>query len=125
VIVVVSGARVLKSDAPIRKALDLIQERQVLLMHGAAEGADKLAASYGHERGWTVIGFPAAWDIYDKAAGPIRNAEMLLEALKTSKRSGRELRLYAFPVTKSGGTRNCIAIARTFRIATTVVEVTP
>lgn len=123
-IVIVSGARTLKDRTPIERVLERI-EGQVAFYHGGAEGADTLAKEYALLRGWTVYDWPANWDLYGKAAGPIRNAEMLLDAIKLSKTTGRDLHLYAFPVTRNGGTRNCIAIARTLKVPTTVIEVLP
>ena len=49
------------------------------VIHGDARGADRMAgraaALFGHE----VIAFPAQWDKHGKAAGYIRNQQMLDE----------------------------------------------
>jgi len=53
--------------------------RNVVIIHGAARGADSLADDYGSERGLRVIRYPADWNTHKKAAGPIRNRLMLTD----------------------------------------------
>lgn len=48
-----------------------------LVIHGAARGADYLAGKVARRLGIKVEEFRANWDKYGKAAGPIRNQEML------------------------------------------------
>jgi hypothetical protein len=48
-----------------------------ILVHGAATGVDTIAKDYGISRGWEVRDYPAKWSLYGKAAGPIRNRQML------------------------------------------------
>lgn len=53
-----------------------------VVIHGAARGADTLAADWGRQRGIMTLAFPvpaADWEKYGKAAGSIRNAQMLRE----------------------------------------------
>ena len=49
------------------------------IIHGRASGADKGGADWGESEGIRVIAYRANWRKYGKAAGPIRNAQMLLE----------------------------------------------
>ena len=49
------------------------------IVHGAARGADSLAAHAAKMRKIPVLAFPADWDRYKRAAGPIRNHLMLIE----------------------------------------------
>ena len=58
----------------IRSALDPLKD---VIIHGAARGADSLAGKAGLSLGFEVQSFPAKWDTYGRAAGPIRNQEML------------------------------------------------
>lgn len=51
--------------------------RNTIIIHGAARGADTLAGIAAKELGMEVIEFPAKWNIYGIAAGPIRNQQML------------------------------------------------
>lgn len=49
------------------------------LIHGAARGADSLAAAWAHSRGVADRPFPADWKAHGKSAGFIRNEVMLRE----------------------------------------------
>ena len=60
----------------VRNALWPYRESAVVV-HGAATGADSLAAHAALELGMTAEAFPAQWRAYGKAAGAIRNQEML------------------------------------------------
>lgn len=72
--------------------IKLMNENQsVRLIHGAARGADSLAAAY-----------PAKWDLYGRSAGFIRNTQMLEE--------GQPHLVVAFP--GGVGTEMMIRIAR-------------
>lgn len=50
-----------------------------VLIEGEARGADRLSAEVARELGFEVLRFPADWDRYHRAAGPIRNQQMLDE----------------------------------------------
>ena len=50
-----------------------------MVIHGAARGADTIAADLAKGMGMKVLPFPAKWDRYGRAAGPIRNRQMLWE----------------------------------------------
>ena len=47
------------------------------LIHGGASGADTIAGAWAKEQGITVWVYPADWAKYGKAAGPMRNRDML------------------------------------------------
>lgn len=49
------------------------------VIHGAARGADTLAAEEAKRFGARVRPFPADWERYGRAAGPIRTRQMLDE----------------------------------------------
>ena len=75
------------------------------IVHGNARGTDSHAAYYGKKLGFTVEPHPADWDKYGKAAGPIRNREMLESGID---------RVYAFtdkPIEESKGTKDMVDIA--------------
>ena len=57
------------------KTLDAIEVS--CLIHGAAPGADATARLWAQERGIPIMEFPANWDFFGNAAGPIRNNAML------------------------------------------------
>jgi hypothetical protein len=82
-----------------RDALELTGDGRMLLVHGAAPGADLIAAELATAWGWDVEAHPALWLLLGKAAGPIRNSEMV--AL------GADVCL-AFPLPHSRGTLDCM-----------------
>lgn len=47
------------------------------IIHGNARGADTLAAEWAKSRGVPDDPYPADWTRHGKAAGPIRNQEMI------------------------------------------------
>ena len=49
------------------------------IIHGDARGADSIAGAWARVNNKEEIPFPANWEKHGKAAGPIRNAEMLLQ----------------------------------------------
>lgn len=75
---------------------------RIILVHGAARGADQLAAAVGKSMGFVLEAHPAQWNVHGKAAGPIRNKEMV--------DLGADLML-AFPRGSSRGTRGCMKLA--------------
>jgi hypothetical protein len=68
----------------------------VVIIHGCAEGADLLADEWGLINWVKIEGYPADWKKYKKAAGPIRNQQMLDE--------GKPDLVVAFPTKNSRGT---------------------
>lgn len=50
-----------------------------VLLHGDCRGADRIAADIGYMLKFVVFAFPADWNRYGNAAGPIRNRKMLDE----------------------------------------------
>jgi len=49
------------------------------VIEGEARGADRMARDWARSRSIYVVKFPALWDIHGRAAGPIRNQQMLDE----------------------------------------------
>lgn len=56
-----------------------LSESDITVVHGAARGADSLAGEVSKTFGFRVLEFPAQWNLYGRAAGPIRNQQMLDE----------------------------------------------
>lgn len=50
-----------------------------VIIHGAAPGADSVAARWAERHDVPALAFPAKWKKHGKAAGPLRNAQMLAE----------------------------------------------
>ncbi len=78
----VAGSRGLK---PTPRQFDLVlsllrspaASANVTVIHGTAGGVDTAGAEWGQLRGYRVEDHPADWDKHGKAAGYIRNTEML------------------------------------------------
>jgi len=77
--VVACGGRRYDNEAFVWGCLDMIRRKHpgMVLFHGAAKGADSLAARWAIHRGVSVFPFPADWELHGRQAGPIRNGEML------------------------------------------------
>lgn len=87
----VCGGRDYSNHAALERALLHLHGRRpiTLLIHGDAPGADRLAARIADLHGIPTMAFPADWSGLGKAAGPIRNQQMLDE--------GRPDGVMAFP----------------------------
>ena len=72
------------------------------IVSGGASGADRMAKDYAQERGLAYKEFPADWNQYGKAAGPIRNKEIVDYSDK----------VVAFWDLESRGTKSTIGIAK-------------
>jgi len=48
-----------------------------ILVHGACRGADLTCAAVAESLGFIIKAYPADWNTYGRAAGPIRNQQML------------------------------------------------
>ena len=83
-----------------------------VLVHGCARGADQMAADLATGiEGVTIEGYPANWATYHRAAGPIRNQQML--------DSGVDLVLaFHSDISKSKGTADMLNRARKAGIKT-------
>lgn len=70
-----------KEQILLTKYLDAIAAKCniIRLVHGAAKGADSLAGAWSRDKGIDTKAYPAEWRKYDKAAGSIRNQQMLDE----------------------------------------------
>lgn len=73
--VLVCGGREFQDYAAVCSVLERYEIS--LIIHGDARGADSLAKRYAIERGIPHLPFPADWQTHGRAAGPIRNKEML------------------------------------------------
>lgn len=116
--VMVTGSRDWNKPEAITKALDLMLQAMheanakreaekepytFTLVHGACPtGADKIADTWAVEKGLHVERHPAQWQKHGKAAGPIRNQEMV---------DSMPLVVLGFPQGKSRGTRGCLDMA--------------
>ena len=96
--ILVTGSRGYSDKRAVRAALPTGGD--VLVIHGGAVGADLLAAEVAQERGLAQKVYYPNWKRHGKAAGPIRNSDMLEDAQPTE--------ALAFWDGKSRGTKDMI-----------------
>ena len=87
-----------------------------LLVHGAARGADRMAGEWARENGVPVAEYPAQWARHGKAAGPIRNQQMLDEE------HPEVVLAFAVDLTNSAGTRDMIRRAGDYSLPVLIVN---
>lgn len=87
--------------------------KPTVIISGEATGFDALAKNYAEVFKVSYEGYPADWDTYGKAAGPIRNKTMLTK--------GRPDLVVAFPGGK--GTANMIKQAKEAKVEVKVIEI--
>ena len=85
---------------------------ELLVIEGGARGADTMAREWAQKHGVTVMEFPANWEFFGKAAGPVRNNTML--------RWGAPDVVVALP--GGNGTAHVVRQARAAGIATVVID---
>lgn len=81
-----------------------MQDEVEEIVSGGARGADSLAKRYAFENSITYVEYPAEWHIYGKAAGPVRNRQIV----------DRADVVIAFWDWKSLGTKHTIETAKNF-----------
>jgi hypothetical protein len=91
-----------KAIADVLKVLP----KDSVVIEGEAQGADRIAHEEAERLGFIVEHFPADWKKFGRAAGPIRNTQMLKE--------GKPDAVVAFhdDIESSKGTRNMLKQAR-------------
>lgn len=107
--VLVCGDRDWWDALPIYQAFHaLFQEHgtNVVIIHGAARGADTQAGGIARWFGFEVVEYPAEWKRWGKAAGAIRNRYMLTH--------GKPNVVAAFhdDIENSKGTKDMLAVAK-------------
>lgn len=106
--VLICGSRHCTDGELILSALRDLHAREgvEVVIEGEAPGADTLARRAAEQLGIPVLPFPADWDRYGRAAGPLRNARMLEE--------GKPDLVLAFSedLNSSRGTADTVARAR-------------
>jgi hypothetical protein len=114
--VLVCGSRSWEDSKYIFTKLDRLNRNLGFdaVIEGCARGADSIAEDWAKSRSIQLNHFPAQWEEFGKAAGPIRNKQMLVE--------GKPELVIAFHVDleKSKGTRNMVKLSRRAGIETLV-----
>lgn len=114
--VIIAGGRsfdnyeLLKSKCD--KLLSLTPPQDLIIVSGAAKGADKLGEKYAQDNNLNVKQFPADWDQFGRSAGYIRNEEMAKYADA----------LIAFWDGESKGTKHMIDLAGKYKLKVRIVK---
>ncbi len=120
--VLITGSRNWRYPATIHRVLETVAATAsgLTVVHGGAQGADRMAGDYARDRGWNVDPHPADWPTcapdckpghrrrgrrgeYCPTAGHRRNAAMV---------ATRPDIVLAFWRDHSSGTRNCLDLAK-------------
>ncbi|RVT89267.1 DUF2493 domain-containing protein [Rhodovarius crocodyli] len=101
--VLVCGGRDYADRQRVFEVLDEYRDRAEVLIDGGAEGADMLAEQWAMSRDVPMLTFRADWQRHGRAAGPIRNGQMLAQ--------GKPTLVIAFPGGR--GTADMVRQART------------
>lgn len=83
------------------------------IVSGGAKGVDSMAARYATENNIPLINHPPDWDKHGRAAGPIRNSQIVKECTH----------ILALPSKDSIGTLDTIKKARAKNLDVTVVNI--
>ena len=111
--VLVTGDRNWQSENVIMR--ELRKMKPDIVVEGGAKGADSLAKKAANKLGIEVREYQAEWDKYGRAAGPIRNQEMLREKPDL-------VLAFHSNIEKSKGTKNMITLARRQGVPVKLVE---
>ena len=80
--VIIAGSRGFTDYNMLQQTCDTILENlypdlPIAIISGTSSGCDALGERYAHERGYALQRHPADWKKYGRAAGPIRNRQMV------------------------------------------------
>lgn len=107
--------------AEVAKAMDM--GRVPMVIHGDHwDGADNIAELFCERSGVRSLKFPAQWKLKGRAAGPLRNEEMVEVYASIIGVSGNTGAAYAFPMVHSTGTRDCITALQRRNFQVKVLE---
>lgn len=100
--VLITGSRTWEDHAAIVAELARLQSADVVIHGGCPTGADAITHEHAMDLGLPVEVYRADWKTHGRAAGPIRNREMV--ATKPDL-------VIAFVTGESRGTKDCIRAA--------------
>lgn len=66
-----------KTEEYIRELYQKTNDSDVTIIEGGARGVDQIASSFAVCHNYACKEYPADWNTYGKAAGPIRNEQMV------------------------------------------------
>ena len=113
--IIVCGGRDFEDYKFVNEKLDIFHSKTPItcLIHGDARGADRMAGHWAQHNRVYCVPYPADWNKYGNAAGPIRNGLMLAQETPDC--------VIAFP--GGYGTDHMVKITRTAGIR--VIEYNP
>lgn len=106
--------RAKEERALVYRTLSALRPKPTLVIEGGADGADRIAERWCHSTGTPFMCFPANWEQWGPAAGPMRNAMMITQ--------GKPELVVAFPGGR--GTANMVRKAKSARIRVREVTLT-
>ena len=112
----VSGSRYYSNERKFFEKMDKYDKKYgpfETIVQGEARGADELARQWAESRKRKVIGYKANWSKYGRAAGSLRNSQMLNQTSATI--------LLSFPLQDSVGTWDMVRKARIHDLKVIVV----
>lgn len=128
-IVVITGGRDYTDGFMVRAVLDGLNAQfdPLIVYHGGAKGADRFAAMWADDAGVEAKLFTADWEKHGKAAGPIRNEQMLADAILNSTFEEDAPIVLAFKngfdrTLETGGTEHMCLIARLADVTVVTIE---
>jgi hypothetical protein len=116
--VLVCGGRDYTDQEKIYHVLDAYLARigpDMLLINGGAPGTDSIAREWAVDRKVDHLTLYAKWDIFGKAAGPIRNRRM-------AKKRPKLVLAFHPDIDKSRGTKDMVGVAKKLDIKTKVFK---
>ena len=75
--VLVCGGRDYRDQERFYGVMDALDPKPTMFIQGGSNGADYLVTRWAEDRGIQRMDFIASWSSHGKAAGPIRNQQML------------------------------------------------
>ena len=116
--IVIAGCRYYNNYNEAKEYIDFCireikKNNTIVILSGGCKGADAIGERYAIENGYEIRKFVANWDKYGKAAGPIRNEQMAIEADY----------IICFWDYKSRGTKSTINLCKKYNVNCKIVNI--
>ena len=121
--VIIAGGRDFTDPTAYKKCKKLLDSisGDIVLYTGMANGADQIPLVLEEKYNYPIRKFPADWEFNGKAAGPIRNYEMLM-GINIEGKFNPATHLIAFWDGFSSGTEHMISVAKNKGIKIKVIR---